>query len=119
MSKSTAILNTKAPFSTATGKESLDLVLAMGTFEQSVGLFFVGDGVFQLLQGQKASNLDAKEVAKTLQALPFYDIDDVFVCQKSLEERGINGAQLCLSVEVLPSDELTMKLSQYDHVVTF
>ena len=42
--KSIAIVNTQAPFSSATGKEALDAALIFGSFEQAISLFFIGDG---------------------------------------------------------------------------
>jgi tRNA 2-thiouridine synthesizing protein C len=56
--KTIAIINTQAPFSTAVGKEALDAALIFGSYEQATSLFFLGDGVFQVIGDQNASTID-------------------------------------------------------------
>ena len=55
-----ALVNKTAPYGGANGQESLDLALAAGSFGQDVSLFFIEDGVFQLLAGQAPENIEAK-----------------------------------------------------------
>jgi tRNA 2-thiouridine synthesizing protein C len=40
-------------------------------------VFFVGDGVFQLLPGQQPSAVLARDYIATFKVLPLYDIDPV------------------------------------------
>ena len=45
--KKVGIINRSAAHGFATGRESLDLTLAMSAFNESLSLFFIDDGVFQ------------------------------------------------------------------------
>lgn len=119
MSISTAIINKSPPYSTANAKESLDLALVMGSFEQAVGLFFCDDGVYQLVKGQVPSSIKAKDLTKTLKALPFYDIEKIYVCHQSLIARNLSVSDLCVDVTELSFSNWQTLLNQYQHVVTF
>ena len=53
ITKSLGVINSTAPYGVSNGQESLDLALAAANFGQDVTLFFVDDGVFQLLKSQQ------------------------------------------------------------------
>mgnify|MGYP000648672588 CR=1 FL=1 len=84
---SIAIINQAAPHGSAKGQESLELALAMSNFGQEVSLFFVEDGIWQLINHQAPQQIDSKAYHKTFAALEFYEIDNIFVCRQSLFER--------------------------------
>lgn len=114
-----AILNTSAPFSSQAGKESLDVALIFGSFEQDINLFFHGEGVWQLLDGQHAEIIDVKNYLKTFSAFEFYDIDTVYVCEQSLKERNLNNKFHIEAVTVLNAEDFSVKLSQHQQVLRF
>ena len=49
--KEIGIINRSSPHGRAQGRESLDLTLALSAFNESLSLFFIGDGVYQLKKG--------------------------------------------------------------------
>ena len=51
--KRVAFVFTSAPHGSASGREGLDALLATSALTEDIGVFFLGDGVFQLLAGQK------------------------------------------------------------------
>ena len=114
-----AVVNRSAPYGNANGQESLDLVLAAGSFGQEIGVFFVDDGVFQLLSGQQPEQIDIKNYSKTFAALEFYDVEDIFVCADSLSSRSLSQSDLCIDAQVLSKDELDAKLRTYYHLLSF
>ncbi len=114
-----AIINSKAPFSSAVGKESLDVALIFASYEQGVSLFFQGDGVFQLVTGQDGSILSAKDYLKTFSAFEFYDIEQVFVCEKSLVERNLTNNFHIDGVTVANSKRFGEQLAQHKHILRF
>ena len=116
---SLAIVSSKAPYGTYDGQEALDMVLAAGAFGQQVGLFFIDDGVFQLLKSQQPEAIELKNYSKTFAALPFYDIEQIFVCANSLQKREIEPPQLCIEVTMLDSKAFSTKLSEYQHIIKF
>lgn len=114
-----AIVNQSAPHGKAAGLESLDLTLAAGTFGQEVGLFFCDDGVFQLLSGQQPALIARRDYGKTFAALEFYDVEDIYVLQESLLQRGLNADDLVIDVEVIDNQAWQQKLISYQHILQF
>ena len=114
-----AILNTTAPFSHSAGKEALDIALIFGSFEQSVSLFFKGDGVWQLVSGQNGSQIGVKDYLKTFSAFEFYDIDKVYLCEQSLTERSLSNDFHIENVTVLTKEVFASKLSQHQQILRF
>lgn len=120
--KTIAIVNTQAPFSNAAGKEALDAALIFGSFEQAPSLFFLGDGVFQLIGQQNADAIDMKDYLKTFAALEFYDIDNIYLCQQSLAERNLSVRPDNFhidNVQVLDVNEFSQRLHQHQVIYRF
>ena len=82
-------------------REALDAILATAVFNQSVRVFFCGDGVWQLLPGQGDYSGSEKPLSQSLGALPLYDVEAVYADASSLEERGLSHADLLPMVEVI------------------
>lgn len=117
--KSIAILNTTAPFSTAKAKESLDVALIFGSYEQAPALFFQGDGVWQLINNQTAEAIHSKDFLKTFSAFEFYDIENIYVCQNSLEQRLLSSIFHIDNVTVLAVNEFSEQLKKHDTIFKF
>ncbi|MBL4823467.1 MAG: sulfurtransferase complex subunit TusC [Colwellia sp.] len=117
--KLTAILNAKAPYSNAAGKDALDIALIFGSFEQPTSIFFQGDGVWQLIQGQNGVIISVKDYLKTFAAFEFYDIENIYICQESLSERGLTADFHIEQVAVLASKEFADKLATHHTILRF
>ena len=87
--KKILVVQTKAPFGSSAIQESLDIVLAAGTFDQDISLLIEGDACYQLLDRQQADLINKKNTTKMLKALPLYGIDTIFVCAESTSARKI------------------------------
>ena len=87
--KKLLIVQTKAPFGSSAIQESLDIVLAAGTFDQDVSLLIEGDACYQLLSNQQPDSIQRKNTTKMLKALPIYGIDTLLVCRDSAIARDI------------------------------
>ena len=118
MKTSIALISKSAPYGTGNGQELLDLALAGGSFGQTIGLFFIEDGVYQLVQKQQPEQIEQRNYSKTFAALPFYDIDDIYVCQHSLDTRGLCKEQLCIDLTALEKPDLQQRLSQHQHIIS-
>lgn len=117
--KSIAIINSQGPLASSAGQESLDLVMAAGSFGQEVAVFFIGDGVYQLIKTQQPELAGVRHYSKGFAALPFYDIEDIYVCQASLEQRQLSTDTLSIKVELLQPRALADKLAHFDHLIRF
>ena len=118
MAKSMLIISRQAPWSGLTAREALDIALAGGAFDLPIALLFMDDGVFQLAPDQLPTSVQQKNLTANLQALPLFGIEELYVCQASLAERGLDAEQLTLPVQRLADTELSALLDHYDQVVT-
>ncbi|AOW75561.1 sulfur oxidation protein DsrF [Colwellia sp. PAMC 20917] len=117
--KSVAIVNASAPFSAANAKDSLDVALIFGSYEQAISLYFQGDGVYQLIAKQQPEFIQQKDFLKTLAALKFYDIENIYVCQHSLTQRGLANDFSIENVAVLDRAEFSISLHQHQSILRF
>ncbi|NQZ24323.1 MAG: sulfurtransferase complex subunit TusC [Colwellia sp.] len=117
--KSVAILNASAPLSNANAKDSLDIALIFGSYEQAISLYFQGDGVYQLIAKQHPELIQQKDFLKTLDALEFYDIENIYVCHHSLNQRGLPSNFSIENVQVLKQDDFATSLHQHQTILRF
>jgi tRNA 2-thiouridine synthesizing protein C len=117
--KSVAILNASAPLSIANAKDSLDIALIFGSYEQAISLYFQGEGVYQLIPNQQPELIQQKDFLKTLAALEFYDIDNIYVCRHSLIQRGLADIFSIDNLQVLNQDEFASSIHQHHTILRF
>ena len=116
-----AFLFRAAPHGNAISREGLDALLAATAFcdEEEIGVFFIDDGVLNLLDEQKPELLLQKDFIRTFKLLDLYDIEQRFVCADSLDQYNLNTEQLIISAEKIDRTSLINKLRQVEKVFTF
>ena len=116
-----AFLFRTAPHGNAISREGLDALLAATAFcdEEEIGVFFVDDGVLNLLDGQNPELLLQKDFIRTFKLLDLYDIEQRFVCADSLDQYNLQTEQLIISAEKIDRTSLINKLSQAEKVFMF
>ena len=116
-----AFLFRTAPHGNAISREGLDALLAATAFcdEEEIGVFFIDDGVLNLLDGQNPELLLQKDFIRTFKLLDLYDIKQRFVCANSLDQYNLQTEQLIISAEKIDRTSLINKLSQAEKVFTF
>ena len=116
-----AFLFRTAPHGNAISREGLDALLAATAFcdEEEIGVFFIDDGVLNLLDGQNPELLLQKDFIRTFKLLELYDIEQRFVCANSLDQYNLQAEQLIISAEKIDRTSLINKLSQAEKVFTF
>ena len=116
-----AFLFRTAPHGNAISREGLDALLAATAFcdEEEIGVFFIDDGVLNLLDGQNPELLLQKDFIRTFKLLNLYDIEQRFVCANSLDQYNLQAEQLIISAEKIDRTSLINKLSQAEKVFTF
>ncbi|MEH6566274.1 MAG: sulfurtransferase complex subunit TusC [Halopseudomonas sp.] len=115
--RSLLVISRHAP-AQAAAREALDLALAAAAFGVPVGMLFLDAGVLQLLKGQEPALIQQKSLSANLQALPMFGVEDLFICQHSLSERGLQPNQLLLPAKAVEGSEIATLLEHYDQVVT-
>ena len=116
-----AFLFRTAPYGNAISREGLDALLAATAFcdEEDIGVFFIDDGVLNLLDGQNPELLLQKDFIRTFKLLDLYDIEQRFICANSLDQYNLQAEQLIISAEKIDRTSLINKLSQAEKVFTF
>lgn len=118
--KRIAFVFTQGPHGNAAGREGLDALLATSALSEDIGVFFIGDGVLQLLPDQQPEKILARNYIATFGVLPLYDIQNCYLCQAAIQERGLQRVtDWVLAAEILPAELLRQKLTNYDVVMTF
>ncbi|MFI8417376.1 sulfurtransferase complex subunit TusC [Serratia sp. NPDC078593] len=118
--KRVAFVFTQGPHGSASGREGLDALLATSALSEDLGVFFIGDGVLQLLPGQQPEKILARNYIATFGVLPLYDVEQCYLCAASLQERGLSQVEnWVLDAETLAPKALRERLANYDVVLTF
>ncbi|MCY3883511.1 MAG: DsrE family protein [Gammaproteobacteria bacterium] len=71
-------------------EETIDMVLVSGVFGQPTSVLFIDDGVYQLLEQPGTNN--RSDTARKWSALPTYEIDRIFIHERSVQERTLDCA---------------------------
>lgn len=117
---SIAFLFTQAPHGNSAGREGLDALLATSALTEDIGVFFISDGVFQLVENQQPEGILSRHHAATFKVLPLYDVTNVYISQKDMAHRGLSSQiSFVLDAQVISQQDITQKLSEYDVVLRF
>ncbi|RJT20871.1 sulfurtransferase complex subunit TusC [Buttiauxella izardii] len=118
--KRVAFIFKSSPHGSAAGREGLDALLATSALSEDIGVFFIGDGVLQLIPGQQPGLILARDYIATFRVLPLYDIEQCYICADSIRERGLSPESAwVLDVKPLESEALSEMLHHFDVVLTF
>ena len=113
-----AVVITKPPHGSLIGKEALDMILMLCTYEIEVRVFFLLDGVFQILSHQKTSLLQKKNYIDTFKALKVYGVEHIYVCLSSVLERNI-ASDFIIDIELCSIDQITQILKKSTKVIVY
>ena len=100
-------------------REALDAILASAVFDQAVSVLFCGDGVWQLLPEQEDLTGSDKPLARSLAALPLYDVDAIYVDADSLRERGLSPGDLLPLARLAAPEQVRQLLGSSDRLMCF
>jgi len=118
--KKIAFVFSHAPHGTSFGREGLDAVLGVSLIIEKISLFFIGDGVLQILKSYKSENILARNYTSSFRILPIYGIKNFYCCKSSLIDRGLNFPnQFILKVNILSSYFFRLKLDDHDAIINF
>ncbi|BBU97884.1 MULTISPECIES: sulfurtransferase complex subunit TusC [Providencia] len=118
--KKIAFVFTTMPHGNASGREGLDALLATSALTEDIQVFFLSDGVYQLLANQHPAEVLARDYIVTFKILPLYDIEKVYLCGSSLQERGLGEhCEWVLTPTILSKKEVSAKIAECDVVLNF
>lgn len=120
MIRPVAFVFSSAPHGSASGREGLDALLAMSAQTDQIGVFFISDGVFQILAGQKPDCVLARDYVATFRLMALCDITHCWLCVASLRERGLSeNSQFVVDVALLEPEALRRQLDHYPVILRF
>lgn len=118
--KRLAFVFTQAPHTSSAGREGLDALLATSAVSEDIQVFFVGDGVFQLLPNQKPGVILSRDYISTFSVMALYEIEQIYLCAESLQERGLaEVVPWVVSCHIKRAQQIQQLLQQRDVVLTF
>lgn len=117
--KKILFIQRRSPYGTGFAKEALDAILMSSAFEQDISLVFLDEGVWQLKSQQDTQVLGIKNFSPTFKALELYGINQIYIEQSSLEQRGLSISDLTIPATVLTNTELAALLQQQDVILSF
>ena len=109
-------VNGKAPYGTVYALEVLEMVLISAAFDEDVHIAFIDDGLYQIVKGQDPAAIEMKNFSKTYRALEGYDIEKLFVCKESMEERGLSEDDFIVDVEVISKADMGKLMADMDTI---
>ncbi len=115
--KSLLVISRAAPWSGPGARETLDIALSGGAFDIPVSLLWLDDGVYQLVSGQQPHQLEQKDLQANIAALPLFGVEQLYVCGRSLQARGLTQQQLLPEVRVVDQAGLAAVLASHDQVL--
>lgn len=117
-----AFLFTQPPFGSTSSREGLDALLAASAFcdENEIAICFLNDGIFNLIANQNPEQLLQKDHISMFKLLDLYDLQECFVCQQSVESRGLSESEWILpKLKFVSEVEIFTRLNQAEKVMTF
>lgn len=116
-----AFLFRTSPHGTSISREGLDAILAATAFcePNDIGIFFIDDGVLNLIDNQQPEIIQQKDFIRTFKLLDLYDVEQRFICTASLHKFKLDNRELILSCEKIDRSLLLEKLNQAEKLFTF
>lgn len=114
--KTLTFIARSTPYGTGRAKALLDMVLSAAVFDQTINLLFMDDGVWQLARNQQPATIDAKDLSAALSALPLYDVNNVYVEARALDERGLTLQALAVDAKPCEDTEIAALIAGSDQV---
>ena len=107
----------RSPYSGVQSFELIDSAMVSAIFENNVSILFRAEGVWSLLSDQNGELLNSKTHSKMLSALPTYEIDNLYFCEYSVNERRISRDQIDIPVKPLSLSEQQQLIANQDIVM--
>jgi tRNA 2-thiouridine synthesizing protein C len=100
-------------------REALDMALATAAFDQDVSLVFCHDALYQLLITQNTANTESKAHIGVINALPLYDIENIYYLEEDRHDRNIDPQSIFKQAKPLARTELKNLLKTSECIQSF
>jgi sulfur relay protein TusC/DsrF len=108
----------KGPYGQINSLEGIRICQGLLVLDVETDAIFIDDGVFNLIDKQNPDGIDHHSIMGALEALHRYEVP-IFAVNHSLEERGIQPADLDqkLDVRIITIDQLAELLVEADATI--
>lgn len=112
------VISQSSPFDDMRIRDALDMTLIFAAVDQNISWLFSGPAVLALKKNQTPNSLGLKDLFKNIKTLEIYDVDNIYVCEKSLLDYGLHINELLVEVKVLDYCSQQLLIQRQHHVVT-
>lgn len=111
----------RPPHGSAISREGMDALLAATAFcnENELAVFFIDDGVLNLLSDQKPELILQKNFSNMFKLLDLCDIEQRYICEQSLQQFELSEQDLIISCHQINRTLLVDKLQKAKKIITF
>lgn len=113
-----AIIFKNGPYGSDISRDGLDVALVATSILENVGIFFISDGVFLLLNNQDPSRLCSFNFINTFKALSLYN-NNIYLCSNSIKKRRLENNRLIINTKEVSSKKIGLLLEKYNKIITF
>lgn len=110
------VLISKKPYLSIDAQENFDVILAASAFSQC-SVLFLGEGLLQLLPGQRTTDSKVKVFTRGYAALPDYGIDKYYCESTDMEKWSLDSKQLIIEPIALSPSETDKLIRSFDKVL--
>lgn len=115
--KTVAFIFSTGPHGTSAGREGLDMILATTSYIKNIAIFFIDDGILQLVKDQKPEKIFSKNYIATFRLLLF-EKKKYYICLDSLQARGLTiNSDWILPVQMIKNKKIRNKLNLFDLII--
>ena len=112
------VLSHHSPFDDLHIRDALDMTLIFAAVEQNISWLFSGPAVLALKKHQQPEHIGLKNYFKTIRTLEIYDVENIYVCEKSLMDFNLTIDTLMIDVKVANFEQQRALIAQQHQVVT-
>lgn len=117
--KSIAFVFRSPPHTTSRGREGLDALLAASAYCENIHVFFIEEGVAQLISNQQPEVILGRDYISAFKLLELYEIENIYACQESYKQMGLLKSATILEPEWLSKTEIATQLQRCNKILTF
>jgi tRNA 2-thiouridine synthesizing protein C len=111
------VLSQHSPFDDMHIRDALDMTLIFAAIEQNISWLFTGPAVLALKQNQSPETVGLKNYFKSIKTLEIYDVENIYVCEKSLIDYNLSKNDLIIDVITLDFKAQSQLISAQKQVI--
>ncbi|TMN82998.1 MULTISPECIES: sulfurtransferase complex subunit TusC [unclassified Pseudoalteromonas] len=112
------VMSQSSPFDDLNLRDALDMTLIFAAVDQNISWLFSGPAVLALKKHQTPSTIGIKDFFKNIKTLEIYDVENIYVCEKSLLDYGLSKTDLLIDAYTMTFSEQQTLIKKQHHVVT-